>query len=178
MKQLLAVLTVSLAGAVLLLATFHHVRAQGQASGQWSPVQANVTSQDNNSSVNRLSHTLYNTFFYQLPTPTSEPAGPVPIGNPITFKCWLPCTLEIAQTAQIGLNETSGNRWGLGGTVDGVYVTTPYVGEAPTDDTFDTRSWDFSMWLKPGHHTVQPYFYSDDGLQLGHYQATIRVYVP
>jgi len=176
MKRLLSIGIVSLAAAMVLFVAFHHTRAQGESSAAWGPTHLSAT-QKSDPLPKNLNHELFRTYFVHVPG-TTEPAGPSALDSGTTFKCWLPCTLEVEQNVQVGNNTKTGNTWGLGVMLDGSLVATPFVGEAPTDTSYVIGTYVYTTSLDPGTHTVQSWIDTDDGLVLGFNNLTYRIYVP
>jgi hypothetical protein len=111
---------------------------------------------------------------------TEETGGVnLPVDNLTTFKCLLPCTLEIEQTVQVGAVSYAANWWAPVVNVDGSPLAySPFVGQVPTDDSYVLATVNQSISLKPGTHTVQSFVYSYYGLYLEDYHINYRVYTP
>jgi hypothetical protein len=101
------------------------------------------------------------------------------VDTPVTFKCLLPCTLEIEQSIQVNDGDSTVNWWSGVVQVDGSYLPySPYIGETPSDGSYVVGTVNQSTWLAPGTHTVQSFVYSLDGLTVEDYHMNYRVYVP
>jgi hypothetical protein len=185
MKRLLRIGIVTLAAAVVLFAAFHFVRAQGEGQGSRSrkPTPQFVEPLTYVTGSPGVPHFLTANYFSQGFPETWESAGvPHPVDSLTTFKCPLPCTLEIDQKVNVGWNDGEPADWiWLGAVVDGSLTTAPYytaVDELPEDESWVMGVMDQTVCLKAGTHTVQSWLEADQGAELWDYHINYRVYVP
>ena len=178
MKRLLRIGIVSLAAAVVLFAALPYMRAQG-ASSSTSPKKPEVLAEFKGSDRS-VPHLLVATYMTDAAPSsfTEESAGFFTIDDTVTFKCLLPCTLEVDQTAQLGDVDYTSNEVAVGPILDGSYTGGPYAGETATDNSSATFHYTESFPLTPGTHTVQAWGDSTYGVGLGFYHNNYRVYVP
>jgi len=185
MKRLVRIGIVSLGAAVVLLAAFHYMRAQGELSSNAvsAPQPHSAIFVTNGPSSKPVSHDLQTTYFTQgLNVGIPETAyDSVAVDNPTTFKCCYPkgCTLEIEQSMQVGGVSYVSNLWAPIVKLDGGYLAySPWVGETPTDGFYVLATSNQSIQVTPGTHTVQSFVISIYGLNLYNFHINYRVYVP
>jgi hypothetical protein len=107
-----------------------------------------------------------------------------PIDPALKFTC--PhggCTLTADLHVQVGEGSDTFNEWALCATIDGVYMqptgACPYVGEVPTDGSFEARSFEFiQSGVTAGSHSIQSVIFVTDGALLATYDITYRLYTP
>ncbi len=179
MKRLLRIGIPSLAAAVVLFAAFHYIRAQGQMSP--NAVKAPKALVVPATTGPNVPHVLLATYMNQvLNSGISESAGiNQTVDGLVTFKCLLPCTLEIEQSVQAGEVYYTGNYWYIGVFMDGSPLPYgPFQGYLPSDGTWVVGNVNQSISLTPGTHTVQSFVVSYAGLIVEDYHMNYRVYTP
>ena len=187
MKQLVRIASMVFAAAMVLLAAFQVVRAEGKWPSN-AALKPPAASKTNDPPGKTVPHILLTTYFTQkyygwqivdLPFETADENAA--LDKPITLTCPLSqgCTLEIEQSVGVGGVSSSGNWWGPFVQVDGDYLSYgPPVGETPTDESFILTTSHQSTPLTAGTHTVQSSVYSFYGLYISSYHITYRVYAP
>jgi hypothetical protein len=131
-------------------------------------------------------HTLYATFAKYNNTPTFAGGGTQPLDDATTVTCPVgggSCLIEFDQYVQIGSSATN-NRWAICSKLDGVFVSTPncpYQGYTNFGGNYFYKVGSFVQFagsVSPGTHTVRTFIDSDDGLTVGIWSLTYRVYQP
>jgi len=176
MKKLVTI-AVTVAVVVTLFGAYHHVKAQ-ESGRSYSPFKGPGVP----APVVLASHTLLTTYIDQGSDDVSLGSGFTAIDNPVKINCQSAagCTINAQTWAEVGAQTSSGNTWGICTQVDGVYSgICVYVGELPTDGSYQTSSLGNAIAVTPGTHTVQAFvFVSTAGAFLAQYSNTYHLYRP
>lgn len=110
-------------------------------------------------------------------------SGRQAIDSPLNFTCPSGgCTITAEIHVQVGFNTTAGNPLSLCAELDGAFMPPggcPNVLTLPTDDSFVAESFTFAQsGVTAGHHTVQGFLSTTDGITLANYTITYRLYTP
>lgn len=179
MRRLLRIGILFMVAAVVLFAAFHFTRAQGKKASpvmeapQWQ-VPSTLPADPHTPSYNLVSNLFTQNYAIEQ---SLEPGGYPLEPGPTHFYCWAPCTLEININADLGGNDAVGNWLGLGYEVDGQFSGWTAVTEVPSDDSWVQATWDWTVNLKPGEHSVQSGVDTYFGAGLWSYHNNYRIYM-
>jgi hypothetical protein len=182
-KRLVA-LGVTVAGAAVLLAAYHHVRAQEGDSHPVTPLQ--VTGAPlSPSTLTSGSHVLLTTLI-NWGNDNNVPVGSgyQPVDLPTTVNCpsTSGCTIAVEAQLQLGGNGKTLNAWAICAQVDGNYIHTPgcpFQGYLPVSmSVWTVGSWSQQTSVSAGDHTVETSVYTDYGAFKDTYNIVYRVYAP
>lgn len=177
MKKLVTI-AVTVAVVITLFGAHHHVRAQGYER-LGSPLTG---SRSVSPPVVLTSHSLLTTYIDQGDADVTLAAGFTAIDSPVTINCQSVggCTIGAESSTQVGDQTSSGNQWAICTQVDGAFAgNCPYVGELPTDGTFQNLFLSNAVAVASGTHTVQAFVYvTSAGPLLLRYNNTYHLYRP
>ncbi len=190
MKRLLSIGIATLAAAVVLFAALRYVRAQGGASKHGTTNVPAVLPATIPSAVPGLPHILVASYMTQglLATPMSMTGGDwyPEESNPLSFKCTIPCTLEIQNSVNLGNSPdyTGAYEWYVETFVDGnpaPIANLPNGTDIATvgpDGAAVQGTLDQFVCLPKGTHTVYTEVKSDQDAYLYWWENNYRVHVP
>ena len=184
MSKLLKV-TLLLALAVGLFGVYRHVSAQGGQSAKARGYDTAPTFHVDISDVLATKHVLEGTYINSGDYNASVSASTfTPIDTQLTVAC--PgtsgtCSIQADMLVQNGINTAATNNNRVCLYVDGVAGPNcdSYADESTTDEYYTNAvSSEIVSNLAPGNHTVQMYFWSEEGAGASHYEANYHVYKP
>ena len=187
MSKLLKV-TLLLALAVGLFGVYRHVSAQGGQSAKARGYDTAPTFHVDISDVLATKHVLEGTYInsgeYEGSAGSVSADTFTPIDTQLTVAC--PgksgtCSIQADMLVQNGFNTTASNLNRVCLYVDGAPGPhcNSYADESTTDEYYTNAvSSEIVSNLAPGNHTVQMYFWSEEGAGASHYEANYHVYKP
>jgi hypothetical protein len=98
-----------------------------------------------------------------------------------TFTCTAqPCTLELQAMVEAGGNKAAGNQWAISGQIEGKPdgFDAPFQGTLPTDASYVTGSFAWSVSLTKGTHTAQATVFVKDPAALADFHIAYQVSQP
>ena len=184
MKRFLRIAIVFFAAATVLFVAAHFTRAQVKAGKHGRTNVPSVLPATIPPAIPGLPHFLAASYMTQgyPETPASMNGGTwyPEESNPLSFKCVVPCTLEIQNSVNLYTPDYEGydddywlETWvdGTLAPINGDIATIPYEGSVQgTLDQF--------LCLKPGIHTVWTEVKSDEDSELYWWENNYRVYAP
>jgi hypothetical protein len=177
MKKLVTI-AVTIAVFITVFGAYHHVKAQS-SERPGSPLTGNRPASP---PVVLANHTLLATYIDQGDRDVTLAAGFTAIDSPVTINCQSTagCTIGAESWTQVGDQSSSGNQWAICTEVDGsIAGICPFIGELPTDGTYQTLSLNNAIAVSVGTHTVQAFVYViDAGPLLLRYNNTYHLYRP
>ena len=163
---------------VSMFGAYRHVRAQSAAR----PYGIVIPTGNPSPPAALTSHTLITTYLDQGAPDTSLGSGFTAIDGPVTINCSnaAGCTVEVINTAEVGGNSASSNQWAICNQLDGSYTgICTYQATLPTNATYLTGTFNNTMSLSAGTHTVQSFaFTSSGGATLAQYSNAYHLYRP
>jgi hypothetical protein len=104
------------------------------------------------------------------------------LGKDVSFKftCTASCTLELQAMVEAGGNKAAGNQWAISGQVDGKSdgFDAPFQGTLPTDASYVTGNFAWSVSLTKGTHTALPTVFVKGPAGLGDFHIVYQVSQP